>query len=182
MASVAGTYARAFADVAAEKHLDVSRALEELHAVSALMKGNDDLRRVWESPAIPSEQKREVVRALAAREGFSQTVQNFVSVVIDHQRMPMFPQIVREVEKEMDLRTGVAEALVSSARELSDNEKRELEAQVGRLTGKQVRARYSRDTSLLGGAVVRVGSTIYDGSVLGQLQRIREEIAGGAAL
>lgn len=181
MASVAGTYARAFADVTAEQHLEVGRALQELHAVAALMKENDDLRRVWENPSIPREQKRNVVTALAAREGFSQPVRNFVLVLIDHQRTPLFAQIVREVEKEFDLRTGVAEALISSARDLSDTEKRDLEAQVARLTGKRVRASYSRDTTLLGGAVVRVGSTIYDGSVLGQLQRMREEIAGGAA-
>ena len=62
---------------------------------------------------------------------------------------------------------------------MSEPEKRSLEAQVERITGKRARARYSRDPSLLGGAVVKVGSTIYDGSVLGQLQRIREQIAGG---
>jgi F-type H+-transporting ATPase subunit delta len=55
---------------------------------------------------------------------------------------------------------------------LGDAEKREFEAQVGKLTGKKVRARYGQDASLLGGAVVRVGSTIYDGSVKGQLERI----------
>jgi F-type H+-transporting ATPase subunit delta len=70
----------------------------------------------------------------------------------------------------------VAEALISSARELSDGERRILEGQVAHLTGKRVRASYSRDPTLLGGVVVRVGSTIYDGSVLGQLQRIREQI------
>ena len=73
---------------------------------------------------------------------------------------------------------GFAEARITSFRDLSEPEKRTLEAQVGRLTGKKVRAKYSRDASILGGAVVRVGSTIYDGSVLGQLQRIREQIAG----
>jgi F-type H+-transporting ATPase subunit delta len=181
MASVAGTYARAFVDVVADKRLDITHALQELRAVSALMKENDELRRVWENPSIPGEQKRRVLDALAAREGFSQTVRNFVAVVIDHHRIPFFEQIVAEVEKEMDVRMGVAEAQISSARELSEGEKRELEGQVARLTGKRVRATYSRDTSLLGGAVVRVGSTIYDGSVLGQLQRMREQIAGGAA-
>ena len=56
--------------------------------------------------------------------------------------------------------------------------KPETPEQVEKLTGKKVRARYSRDPAILGGAIVRVGSTIYDGSVLGQLQRIREQIAG----
>jgi len=72
---------------------------------------------------------------------------------------------------------GFAEAQITSARELGDAEKREFETQVEKLTGKKVRARYGQDTSLLGGAVLRIGSTIYDGSVKGQLERLREEIS-----
>ena len=71
---------------------------------------------------------------------------------------------------------GFAEAEITSARELSETERLALEAQVEKFTGKKVRARYSRDASVLGGAIVRVGSTIYDGSVKGQLERIREAI------
>ncbi len=73
---------------------------------------------------------------------------------------------------------GFAEAEVTSFRDLSEAEKRLLEAQLGKLTGKNVRARYSRDAAILGGAIVRVGSTIYDGSVLGQLEKVRDQIAG----
>jgi F-type H+-transporting ATPase subunit delta len=72
---------------------------------------------------------------------------------------------------------GFAEAQISSARELSDAEKRTLEAQVEKNTSMKVRASYALDSSLLGGAVIRVGSTIYDGSVKGQLERIREAIS-----
>jgi F-type H+-transporting ATPase subunit delta len=179
MASVAGTYARAFADAITDQRVDGTRALSDLRAVQGLIQENDDLRRVWENPSIPGDQKRRVLDALAARENFSRQVRNFVAVLIDHQRVPFFAQIVREVEKELNQRMGIAEAEISSARELSDGEKRELESQVSRLTGMRVRASYTRDNSLLGGAVVRVGSTIYDGSVLGQLQRIREQIAEG---
>jgi F-type H+-transporting ATPase subunit delta len=67
---------------------------------------------------------------------------------------------------------------VSSARQLSDAEKKMLEAEIIRLTGKKVRARYAQDASLLGGAVVQVGSTIYDGSVKGQLEKIRQQLVG----
>ena len=67
---------------------------------------------------------------------------------------------------------------ISSARELGSAEKQALEAQIAKTTGKKVRASYGLDASLLGGAVVRIGSTIYDGSVKGQLERIREQLAG----
>ena len=68
------------------------------------------------------------------------------------------------------------EAEISSARQLSAEEKRELESQVERLTGKKVRARYASDPELLGGVMVRVGSTIYDGSVRGQLEKMKQEL------
>jgi len=180
MASVTGVYARAFADVVFERRLDATKTLRELHALGDLLKNNPDLRRVWENPAIAAEQKRGVLDAIVHREGFSRLVRNFIAVLIDHRRVHFFNAIGEQIGHELDARLGFAEAQITSARDLSEAEKRTLEAQVERLTGKKVRARYSRDQGILGGAIVRVGSTIYDGSVLGQLQRIREQIAGGS--
>ena len=177
MASVTNVYARAFADVVFDKKLDAGKTLRELNAFSALLKENEDLRRVWENPAIAAEQKRGVLDAIVSREGFSRPVRNFMAVLIDHRRMHLFDRIIDHLRHELDTRMGFAEARITSFRDLSEPEKRGLEAQVEKLTGKKVRAKYARDASILGGAVVRVGSTIYDGSVLGQLQRIREQIA-----
>jgi len=178
MASVTSVYARAFADVVFESRLDAGATLVQLHLLSRLLQENSDLRRVWENPAIAAEQKRRVLDAIAKREGLGRQVRNFVAVLIDHRRIHFFDAIVAQFEHELDARLGFAEAQITSSRDLSEPEKRSLEAQVAKLTGKNVRARYSRDASLLGGAIVRVGSTIYDGSVLGQLERIREQIAG----
>ena len=179
MASVENTYARALVDVVLEKRLDGPKTVQELHRLKGLLDSHSDLRRVWENPSIPAEQKRGLLDAIAERQSISRTVRNFMAVLIDHQRIQLFDSIVREFEHELDARMGFAEAQITTARDLSEPEKRSLEAQVERITGKRARARYSRDPSLLGGAVVKVGSTIYDGSVLGQLQRIREQIAGG---
>jgi F-type H+-transporting ATPase subunit delta len=178
MASVTSIYARAFADVVFEKRLDGAKSLEQLRALSSLLQSNPDLRRVWENPAIAADQKRRVLDGIAARERMSSPVRNFVAVLIDNRRIHFFDAIVSQVQHELDARMGFAEAQVTSFRDLSDGEKRTLESQVEKLTGKKVRARYSRDAAILGGAIVRVGSTIYDGSVLGQLERIREQIAG----
>lgn len=177
MASVTRIYARAFADVVFKTRQDAAKTLQELHALSALLHANPDLGRVWENPAIAAEQKRGVLDAIVRREGFSKSVRNFVAVLIDHRRMHFFDAIVEQLGHELDARLGFAEAQITSARDLSDAERRTLEGQVEKLTGKKVRAKYSRDSTILGGAIVRVGSTIYDGSVLGQLQRIREQIA-----
>jgi F-type H+-transporting ATPase subunit delta len=180
MASVTSVYARAFADVVLRSRLDANGTLEQLRALGGLLRANADLRRVWENPAIAAEQKRGLLDAIAKREGLSRQVRNFVAVLIDHRRMHFFDAMVEQLGHELDARLGFAEAQVTSSRDLSEPEKRTLEAQVEKLTGKKVRARYLRDASILGGAVVRVGSTIYDGSVLGQLERIREQIAGSS--
>jgi len=177
MASVASTYARAFADVVLDERLDAERAVAELRTVADLLAESAELRRVWENPAIPADQKRGLLDVIARRGGISSPVRNLVAVVIDHRRVRFLSRIIQQVEKELDARLGLAEAEILTARELGDGEKRALEAQVGKVTGKKVRARYERDASLLGGAIVRVGSTIYDGSVKGQLQRIKEAIS-----
>jgi F-type H+-transporting ATPase subunit delta len=178
MASVAGTYARAFADVVLGHHLDVDSSMAELRAISSLLAESSDLRRVWENPAIPADQKRHVLDVIAQRDQISKQARNLIAVLIDHRRVRFLQPIIVQLEKELDARMGFAEAQITSVRDLADPEKREFEVQVGKLTGKKVRAKYTQDTALLGGAIVRIGSTIYDGSVRGQLERIREEISG----
>lgn len=177
MASVASTYARAFADVILDVHLDVQLAVGGLRQIAGLVAESSDLRRVWENPAVPAEQKRHLLDALVQRAGIEKHVRNLVAILIDHRRIAYLERIAQQLEKELDMRLGLAEAQITSARELGDSEKRSLEAQIAKVTGKKVRARFALDSSLLGGAMVRVGSTIYDGSVKGQLERIKEAIS-----
>jgi F-type H+-transporting ATPase subunit delta len=181
MASVVGTYARAFADVVMTKSnlLDPARMLQELHGIEALLKESDPLRRVLENPSIPGDRKRAVLDAITMRLGSTRQVRNFIAVLIDHRRLPLFSEILKQLEQELDDRQGFAEAQVSAARQLSDPERKMLEAEITKMTGKKVRARYEQDASLLGGAVVQVGSTIYDGSVKGQLEKIWEQLVEG---
>lgn len=177
MASVASTYARAFADVVFDAHLDAGRALNGLRQIATLFGQSLDLRRVWENPAVPADQKRNLLDAIVEREGIERPVRNLVAVLIDHRRLPFLSRIIEQLEKELDARLGFTEAQISSARELADTERRTLESQIAKTTGKKVRASYGLDPSLLGGAVVRIGSTIYDGSVKGQLEKIKEAIS-----
>jgi F-type H+-transporting ATPase subunit delta len=177
LASVASTYARAFADVVFDAHLDAGRAVSALRRIDSLLSESFELRRVWENPAVPADQKRNLLDAIVKREGIDKPVRNLVAVLIDHRRVPFLPRILEQLEKELDARLGFAEAQISSARELGSEEKRALESQIEKVTGKKVRAQYGLDPSLLGGAVVRIGSTIYDGSVKGQLERIKEAIS-----
>jgi F-type H+-transporting ATPase subunit delta len=179
MSVITSRYARAFVDVVVEGRLNAEKVLNELIEIQRTWRESPDLRRVWESPAIPPEQKRALLDAIAARESVSRPVRNFVAVLIDHRRIPLLDQVVTDFQRELNNRLGFAEAEVTSARELNEGERRALEAQVGKLVGKNVMASYSRDESILGGAIIKVGSTIYDGSVKGQLERIREQLAEG---
>lgn len=174
MASVASTYARAFADVVLDAKLDPQRAIGGLRRIHGLLAESIELRRVWENPAVPLDQKHKLLDAIVRREGIEKYVRNLVAVLIDHRRIAFLDRITTHLEKELDARLGIAEAQIASARELGDNEKRALAAQIEKVTGNKVRAHFGIDASLLGGAVVRVGSTIYDGSVKGQLEKIKE--------
>src|SRR6201988_47017 len=174
MASVASTYARAFADVVFDEHLDAARATAGLRSIAALFEESVDLRRVWENPAVPADQKRKLLDAIVQRNGIDKPVRNLVAVLMDHRRLLFLSRILEQLEKELYARLVFTEAQISSARQLGDAEKRTLETQIEKATSKKVRASYGLDPSLLGGAVVRIGSTIYDGSVKGQLEKIKE--------
>ncbi|HMC32323.1 MAG TPA: ATP synthase F1 subunit delta [Candidatus Angelobacter sp.] len=177
MAAVLGRYARAFAEVAMEHKLDPDKTVEELGEVAALVEGNRELRNVLQNPAVAHGQKLALLDALMQRMGGGKLLRNFLAVLIDHHRIASLGEIVTQFKEELDRRMGIAEARVSSARALSPAEKKSLENQLAEITGMTVRATYSEDAALLGGVMVRVGSTIYDGSVHGRLQRMRQEIA-----
>ena len=177
MASVTNTYARAFADAVFDMRLNPAKTLREAQAIAELVAESKELREVWETPSIPPEQKRAVLDAIVAREKVSRPVRNFLAVLIDHRRIQELAEFARQVESELDARLGFAEADVVSARDLSDKEKRALEARIESMTGRKVRAHYSTDGGILGGAIVKLGSTIYDGSVKGQLRRMKEQLA-----
>ena len=112
-----------------------------------------------------------------SEEGIERHVRNLIAVLIDHRRMQFLGRIVEQFKKELDTRMGFAEAQITSARELGDAEKSSLESQIEKVTGKKIHAHFALDAELLGGAVVKVGSTIYDGSVKGQLEKIKEAIS-----
>jgi F-type H+-transporting ATPase subunit delta len=177
VASVTLTYARALADVVLDRRLDPAQSLQQIKDLAMLYRANKELRQVWEAPSIPGAQKRKLLDAIVARTGSSREVRNFAAVLIDHRRIGFIEAIAGQLERELNRRLGLVEAEITSARELGGSEKQSLEAQVGKLTGKKVRARYTLDASVLGGAIIRVGSTIYDGSVKGSLERIREQLS-----
>jgi F-type H+-transporting ATPase subunit delta len=169
-------YAHAFASVAATSHLDAAAAQQQLEDFSKTFAGSRELREVLMNPSIANDQKLKVLDAIAGRIGMFRQVRNFLAVIIDHQRLAELDEILAEYRAVADEQSHMAEAEITSAHPLNDQDRAELEAQVARLAGGRVRATYFQDQTLLGGAVVRIGSTVYDGSIRAQLQQLKQRL------
>lgn len=175
MSAVAERYAAALADVAVERG-NSETIKRNLAAFVEAFSSVADLRNALESPAINAEVKRRVIAEVAGKMGLDGAVRNFIYLVVDHRRTEILPEIEQAFLSELNERLRIVDAEVTSARELNDDEKRQLSAVLAQRTGKKVEPRFQIDGALLGGAVVRLGSTIYDGSVRDQLKRLREQL------
>jgi F-type H+-transporting ATPase subunit delta len=177
MSAIASRYARALADVVTERKLTADSVIAGLDSITDVFKGSAELRTLFENPAVPPDQKLRLIDALSSRLSVPREVRNFLAVLIDKRRIGLLPEISQQFKVEINERLGFADAEVISARELGSDERTQIERQLSNVTGKKVRARYSKDATLLGGVLVKVGSTVYDGSVRGQLERMRTAIA-----
>jgi F-type H+-transporting ATPase subunit delta len=181
MSVFASRYARAFADVifdskSGETHLNAADVQGQLGDFTSAWAESADLREVFLDPTFAAEQKIAILDKLNARLGMAHPVRNFIAVLIDHGRMKDYGEIVAELKRELNRRLGISEVEVTSARALNDSERQELKSQIAGLAGTQVQAAFREDGSLLGGIIVRIGSTVYDGSVRGRLERLRTEL------
>lgn len=176
MKSAGLQYANAFADIALAQGAPQT-AVKQLAEFGAAFSESSELQNFLASPAVHHRDKHTVVEKLVARLGAGKIIRNFLFVIIDHQRSPMLPEIISAVESVVRQRQGIAEAEVTSAVELSDTQKNDMAKTLSRLTGKRIEPKYTLDKSLLGGAVARVGDTIYDGSLRSRLNEMRARLS-----
>jgi F-type H+-transporting ATPase subunit delta len=175
MRTIAQHYADALAEVAiSQKSADKVR--RELRDFLALLRESAQLGVLLGSPAVSRANKHAVAEALVERMSASRTLRNFLFVVIDQRRVGLLPEIQQAFDARLDDLEGVARADVTTARELNERERKQLRTVLERLSGRRVEANYELDPALIAGAVVRVGSTIYDGSVRTQLERLRVKL------
>jgi len=173
---VALRYAHAFASAAASTGLDVAAAQQQMNDFAATLNGSRELREILENPSIPAEQKLAVLDGLAAKLGMMREVRNFIAVMMDHQRLSDLNDIIAAYDQVADTGQGLAEAEITTAFDLNDEDRKSLEAQVAKLAGSKVRVAYKQDKALLGGAIVKIGSTVYDGSVRGSLEQLKQTL------
>jgi len=182
MAAIDLRYARALAAVVSDQKLDPGTTQQELNDFADTLEASDELREVLQNPSIPEPQKLKVLDAIAARAGMSRTVRNMIALITHHERLHELRTIIESYAALSDEQGGVADAEIVSAHPLDDAARKMLEQEVSKISGgSRVRAVYSEDATLLGGAVVRVGSTVYDGSVRAQLQQLKQRLVKAAA-
>lgn len=178
MAAFELRYARAFQQVAAAQNLNIDSIRQQVADFAGTLDSSRDLREFLLNPALAHEDKVKVLDAIAARVGMEKSVRNFVAVLMDHGRLESLREIAAEFSTLADEANGIAEAEITSAKPLSEEEKQLLGGKAGQLAGSRVRVTWQQDPTLLGGAVIKLGSQVYDGSVRGQLQQMKRHLAG----
>ena len=177
--AVARRYAVALADVVLA-HGEAQEVREELAAWDALMRSNAELLETFSHPAINYEQKSAVLEELIRRTRPRPTTANFLKVLLQNGRLADLSEVSTQFAQELDRRSGIVTAQVTTARPLSADAQEALSVRLGQLTGSRVRLQFEVDDELIGGVVTRIGSTLYDGSVRGRLQQIKQRMVGEA--
>jgi F-type H+-transporting ATPase subunit delta len=172
LSAVSTRYAKALVDVvtAAGSTIDPETAKEQLRQVAAMISTSHDLRNALLSPAVSPSRKRAVVAKLI---NVHEKIRNFLYVVIDHRRVHEIPSMVEAFEFLIDEHLGYVRADVSSATPLTNAQQSALEAELTRMAGRKAKCNFATDPALVAGVIARVGSKVYDGSVRGQLERLR---------
>ena len=176
--TVARRYASALADVVV-KSGETEIVRNELKSWEELVNSNANLQDAFANPAIAHLSKEKVLDSLLEKTKPSKTTANFLRVLLRNSRLTELRQINEKFASVLEERSGIVAANITSARELSPAEKADLQANLAKLTGKQVNLNFDINEQLIGGVVTRIGSTVYDGSVKTQLENLKEQLISG---
>jgi F-type H+-transporting ATPase subunit delta len=177
MSAFVARYAKAFADVVAEFHLGAPEVDRQLNDFLATWDGSTELREIFGDPSVPAMQKVAVLDAMKGKLKLAPQVRNLLAVLVEHDRIGSIHEVAAEYQKELQSRLGIYHAEVTTARKLNAEDKAALLEHVAKLAKGKVEATFTLDPAILGGVVVRIGSTVYDGSVLGRVERLKEVLS-----
>lgn len=174
--ALANRYARALVDVTAAKG-EMKEVFDEIGAFQHLIATHAELHEVVVNPTIPQNQKEVLLVTLTTRMKLRPTTVNFLSLLLRNQRLAYLGEIVEALRREIDIRTNVVAADVTTAGALAETQKVTIEKRLQQVTGKAVRVNYTVDPTIIGGVVSRIGSRIYDGSIRNQLDSYRSALS-----
>jgi F-type H+-transporting ATPase subunit delta len=171
-------YARALADTVfqSDSRLRPEEALTQLGDAVSTVEGSKELQDALLSPAISKGKKTQVISELADLLKAHRIIRNFLAVVVTHRRIRELPAIFREFGHIVDEKLGIVSAEIVSAKELTGQERKQVENALGQKLGKNIRANYRVNPSLLGGVRARVASREYDATLQGKLQALRQRL------
>jgi len=174
--TIARRYATALAEVAVERK-EETIVQSEIDSWASLIEDNSLLREVFSNPTIPYDQKQSVLEELIRRTRVNDTTGSFLRVLLKNQRLAQLKYVAERFGQVLDDRRGVVAAKVTTARPLSEDLKAQLMKTMSSVAGRNVRLSFTTDEAIIGGVVTQIGSTIYDGSVQGQLERLANEFS-----
>ena len=173
--TIARRYGAALADVAIPRG-EQQKVKAEIESWASMIDGNAQLKEVFANPTIPQDQKRRLLKELIAKTRVTETTAAFLQVLLKNQRLAQIKDIAERYGQILDQRSGVVAAHVTTARSVSEDQKNALREVLGKLTGAKVRLEFETDETIIGGLVARIGSTVFDGSVETQLQRLTADM------
>jgi F-type H+-transporting ATPase subunit delta len=181
MAGQTSTAARRYAEAAFElatRDTALDAYADGLDLAASIL-GQKTVLDVLRNPARPLKQRTEVVDGLLASR-VPEPVLKLVGLLVERGKADRIGAVAREFHRLLNRQNGVVEALATAAAPLTDDETVALQRKVAQMTGSTVDLRVEIDESLIGGLTVRVGDTLYDASVRGRLERLRERLVAGA--
>ena len=176
--SLARRYARALLAIGQEEG-QTRRILKEVEQFNKLVAETPLLHEMVEAAQINRRDKKAALEAIIAPAGFSPSTRNFLFLLVDKVRMNILSPIASELRRLLEQFEGIERVEVSVPMPLTDAQRDLLQSVLERQTAKTVVLEEKVDPDVLGGMVVKVGSTIYDGSARTQIQHIRENIEKG---
>jgi F-type H+-transporting ATPase subunit delta len=176
--TVARRYASALADVVV-KSGETEVVRNELKSWEELVNSNANLQDAFANPSINHLNKEKVLESLLEKAKPTKTTANFLRVLLRNNRLTELGHINEKFASVLEERSGVVSANITSARQLSEAEKTDLQASLAKLTGKKVKLNFDINEQIIGGVVTRIGSTVYDGSVKTQLENLKEQLISG---
>jgi F-type H+-transporting ATPase subunit delta len=171
-------YARALFDTILAEGLDLQQTKKDLGEFARLVAGNDALQRVLTNPAIPVARKRAVIEQLIARASLQPVVAKVLLMLAERDRLVILPEVAELFDARLMEHQNVVRASIVTAVALPSDRVTALAAGLTRATGRNVLVETQVDPAIIGGAVARIGGTVYDGSITRQLERIRETLSG----
>ncbi len=179
MSAIVTRYASAFLDVVTSAKLDVAAIGHELNDFLETWQGSTELRTFFSNPAVATKQKVAFLDTLNKKLKMKKELRNLLAVLIDNDRIDSVAEVASTYRLLLQQRLGIQQAEIATARALSDAEQKKLIAEIGKIAGAKIEASFKLDKTILGGAVVRIGSTVYDGSVRGRLERLKDALIAG---